>query len=338
MAVAGFSLLCISRNLRKYGLRNFVFVDKCSAYAAQFQLDYVREIDDFFRLLAVWVLPCLILKIAREIARVFYVGTDSLGISLLSVFILLLSWVYSATVYLSGSTLFSLVCNLQVIHFENYRKLLERDLGVLVYIEEHGRLTYHLSKISHRFRMFLILEFLIVTASQCVALLETTGNHDTINFINAADFAISSIVQLVGIIICLHAAAKISHRAQGLASFACKWHAIATCNSNETPLGTLDNGRHIDAANSVVPVIDYSESDLESADYVLPPTHMELASYMSSYHRRQAFVTYLQSNPGGVTIFGWTVDRALISTIFAIELSVVTFVLGKTISFSTRDT
>ena len=45
---------------------------------------------------------------------------------------------------------------------------------------------------------------------------------------------------------------------------------------------------------------------------------------------------YLQNNPGGITIFGWTVDRALINTIFFIELSLITFVLGKTIVFSSQ--
>lgn len=45
-------------------------------------------------------------------------------------------------------------------------------------------------------------------------------------------------------------------------------------------------------------------------------------------------VTYTQSHRGGATIFGWTVDRALISTIFFVELSLVLFVLGKTITFS----
>lgn len=43
---------------------------------------------------------------------------------------------------------------------------------------------------------------------------------------------------------------------------------------------------------------------------------------------------YLQNNPGGITIFGWTVDRGLINTIFFIELTVVTFILGKTIAFT----
>lgn len=42
-------------------------------------------------------------------------------------------------------------------------------------------------------------------------------------------------------------------------------------------------------------------------------------------------VMYLQANPGGITIFGWTVDRGLINTIFFIQLSLMTYVLGKTI-------
>lgn len=45
-------------------------------------------------------------------------------------------------------------------------------------------------------------------------------------------------------------------------------------------------------------------------------------------------VLYLQTNPGGITIFGWTVDRALINTIFFIELTLVTFLLGKTVVFT----
>lgn len=273
---------------------------------------------------------------AREVVRVIYVHNDSLVQSVMVVLVLLVSWTYSASIYLTGSTLFSLVCSLQVIHFENYKKLLESNLDVLEYIEEHSRLTYNLSKISHRFRIFLILEFLIVTASQIVTLLETTGNNGTINFVNAADFAISSIVQVVGIIICLHAAAKISHRAQSLASFASRWHAKLTCRSNET-LGASENGGNLNVANSAITSM-YSESDMESADYILPPMSVELNSNVSSYHKRQAFVMYMQSNPGGITIFGWTVNRAFMDTIFCVELTVVTFVLGKTLTFTTNNT
>ncbi|KAJ0631336.1 hypothetical protein HanLR1_Chr17g0652871 [Helianthus annuus] len=69
-------------------------------------------------------------------------------------------------------------------------------------------------------------------------------------------------------------------------------------------------------------------------NYTPLPTNTQLTSYLSSYHRRQAFVIYLQNNPGGITLYGWTVDRSLINTIFFIELSLVLFVLGRTTVFT----
>ncbi|WRX17043.1 Protein of unknown function DUF3537 - like 2 [Theobroma cacao] len=337
--VSAISLFCISRNLRKYGIRKFLFVDRYHGHVEQFREEYAKKIDDFFRLLAAWILPCFIVKAAREVTRVVYAYHDSWWRSVVMLTVLLVSWSYSTVIYLSGSGLFNLVCNLQVIHFENYGKLLERDSDLSVYMEEHIRLTHYLSKISHRFRIFLLLEFLVVTASQFVALLETTENRGIINFINGGDFAVISIVELVGIIICLHAAAKISHRAQGLASVASRWHALVTCNSNDTSqsvsISNDDGG--LEAAHLPVPMpINYSETDLEAVDYVPVPTNTQMASYMSLYHKRQALVMYLQFNPGGATVYGWKIDRALISTIFFIELSLVLFVLGKTVTFTTN--
>ncbi|KAK2648111.1 hypothetical protein Ddye_015600 [Dipteronia dyeriana] len=291
--VAAISLLCISHNLRKYGLRKFLFVDRYHGHMTLFLQEYIRKINGFFRLLAVWVLLCFLLKSAREVVHVIYVHRswwESVGILVA----LLVSWTYSTVIYLTGSALYHLVCNLQVIHFENYGKLLERDLDVAVYIEEHIRLTHHLSKISHRFRIFLILQFLFVTASQFVSLLETTGNRGIINFANGGDFVVCSIVELVGIIICLHAAAKISHRAQGLGSVASRWHALVTCNPNDaSQLGMNNGGISISETAYAYPSgslpISCSESDLESVDYVPIPTNTQLASYMSMYQKRQAF-------------------------------------------------
>ncbi|XP_044485807.1 uncharacterized protein LOC123211263 isoform X2 [Mangifera indica] len=149
---------------------------------------------------------------------------------------------------------------------------------------------------------------------------------------------VASIVELVGIVICLNAAAKITHRAQGLGSVASRWHASVTCSSNSvTQMGINSNGGSVEAANSSTSIpTSYSESDLESVEYVPMATNTQLASYMTMYHKRQAFVTYLQSNPGGVTIFGWTIDRVLINTIFFVEMSLVLFVLGKTITWTTK--
>ncbi|KAM6570241.1 hypothetical protein CsatB_018226 [Cannabis sativa] len=338
--VAAISLICISHNFRKYGLRKFLFVDRYHGHVTQFRDEYIRKIKGFFHLLVVWVLPCFLLKAAREVSRIRYIDKDSWWQSAAIILGLLFSWTYLNIIFLSGSALFNLVCNLQIIHLENYGKLLERDLDVSEYITEHIRLNHNLSKISHRFRIFLLLEFLVVTASEFMALLQTTGNRGIINLINGGDFAVSCIVELVGIIICLHGAAKISHRAQALVSITSKWHALVTCNSSDNPSQvdiSVTNGTNneADITGGSIPVT-YSENDLESVDFVPVPTNAQLASSLSLYHKRQAFVTYMESNLGGASVFGWRIDRTLVNTIFFIELSLVLFVLGKTITFTTK--
>ena len=41
--------------------------------------------------------------------------------------------------------------------------------------------------------------------------------------------------------------------------------------------------------------INYSESDLESIDYFPVPTNTQMASYISMYHKRQAFGTSINT-------------------------------------------
>ncbi|KAJ4959927.1 hypothetical protein NE237_019837 [Protea cynaroides] len=331
------SLACVSHNLRKYGIRNFLFVDRLHGQMLRFRKEYTEKIQGFFRLLIFWILPCILLKTAREIFHNIYMYQDfwwqSVAMILASVF----SWTYLTTISLSACLLFNLVCNLQVIHLENYGKLLERDSDVSVFIEEHLRLRHYLSKISHRFRIFLILAFLVVTASQFLTLFRATASTGITNFINGGDFAVFSIVQVVGIILCLNAATKISHRAQGVISVACRWHALLTCNSTDaSELSVSNSVGNLEAMNPSGSLpMNYSESDLESQDYPTHSINTQPVSSIFTYLKRQAFVTYLQSNPGGITIFGWTVDRTLINTLFFLEFTLVLFVLGKTLVLST---
>ncbi|GER36289.1 hypothetical protein STAS_12619 [Striga asiatica] len=382
---AAISLLCVSRNLSKHGIRKALFVNRCHGHVTQFRKQYLHKIRVFYCLLASWFGVCFLLKAAREVTRLVYMHHGPLWLSVTLFFVCLLSWSYSTLVFLSGCALFHLVGNLQIIHFENYGKLLERDLDVSAYIEEHMNLSYDLSKISHRFRIFLLLEFLVITASQFMSLLQTTENQGIINFINGGDFAVLeidivikfvelkfpglidvaipmlnalrllindlgptncltcqdpcvlSIVQLVGIVLCLNVAAKISHRAQSLGSIASRWHALVTCNSNEDlRSAVVENSGNSEFCTTAASLsVNYSESDLESADYMPLPANVQPTS-STSYNRRQAFVAYVQSNTGGFTIFGWVIDRILINTIFFTELSLVFFVLGKTVTITVR--
>lgn len=149
------------------------------------------------RLLVMWSLPCFLLKTLREIRRMVHIQRESWWLSIYVLLVLIVSWTYVSTIYLSASILFNLVCNLQVIHFEDYGKLLETESDVLIFIEEHIRLRYYLSKISHRFRIFLLLQFFIVTASQFVTLFQTTGYSGIITILSGGDFAVSLLPALL---------------------------------------------------------------------------------------------------------------------------------------------
>ncbi|CAA0818354.1 Protein of unknown function (DUF3537 [Striga hermonthica] len=331
--LAASSLICLSHNLRKYGVRKFLFVDRYSGHVERFSGQYVQKIYESMRTLVLWVLACCLLKIVREIVRFSYVHHGTWWQSAIISLAFVLSWTYVTTIILSSCILFYVVCNLQIIHFDDYGKLLEREPDVVALLQEHARLRFYLSKISHRFRIYLLLQFVIVTISQFMTLSQTTEYNGMVTISNGGDFAVSTIVQVVAIILCLNAAAKISHRAQGIGALASRWHALMTCTANDaSQLRTSNSIGNLEAVNRLSGFhVDYSESDLESLDLMMGPTNVQLASYMSFYHKRLALVMYLQANPGGITIFGWTVDRALINTIFFIELSLVTFVLGKTI-------
>ncbi|XP_020593069.1 uncharacterized protein LOC110033436 isoform X1 [Phalaenopsis equestris] len=335
--LAAVSLACVSRNLYKYGIRRFLFVDQHHGQADRFQKEYVHKIQEFFFLLLWWMLPCFAVKVMREILRFGAISHDSTWKAVVVLLFSIMSWIYLTTVFLSSCLLFNLVINLQVIHFEDYCRLLERDMDTLIFFEEHIRLRYNLSKISHRFRAFLLSVFLFVSASQFVALIQITGYNETISFTNSGDLAVASVVQVVGVVLLLHSAAKMSHRAQGIASVACKWHALLTCSSTDTSQGRTNSSGNLDGVQAAPHLLmNYSESDLESLDNVSGLTNTRLVSYMSTYHKRQALAMYLQTNAGGITIFGWIIDRIMMNTIFFLELTLVLFVLGKTIVFTSK--
>ena len=45
-------------------------------------------------------------------------------------------------------------------------------------------------------------------------------------------------------------------------------------------------------------------------------------------------VAYLQHNKGGITLFGYALDRGLLHTLFAFEFSLVLWILSKVVVLS----
>lgn len=97
----------------------------------------------------------------------------------------------------------------------------------------------------------------------------------------------------MGLTLCLHTAAKISHRAQGVAAIGSRWHAIVTCSSTDGSHSRLDNGfGNYEASNHVSLFINHSESDLESLDSASWTKNSYYTSHVSSYQKRQALGMY----------------------------------------------
>nr|GFB46076.1 hypothetical protein CTI12_AA197050 [Tanacetum cinerariifolium] len=64
---------------------------------------------------------------------------------------------------------------------------------------------------------------------------------------------VSSIAQVVGVILCLNAAAKISHRAQGIAALASRWHALASCGPDDrSNMRFSHSNGNLEAASSLM--------------------------------------------------------------------------------------
>ncbi|KAK9102336.1 hypothetical protein Sjap_019590 [Stephania japonica] len=188
-----------------------------------------------------------------------------------------------------------------------------------------------LACVSHNLRKYGLRKFLFVDRYH--------GHRDKFRENYIVKIKVTSIIQVGGVILCLHAAVKISHRALGIVSVASAWHASVSCNCNDaSQLSVSSSMGNFEAAANVVGSLSVcnSESDLDSLDATNIPTYARVTSYMSTFHKRQAFVMYLQTNPGGITIFGWAVNRTMIDTIFCAELSLVLFMLGKTLVFGTN--
>ncbi|XP_042410997.1 uncharacterized protein LOC122000662 [Zingiber officinale] len=204
-------------------------------------------------------------------------------------------------------------------------------------LKEHLRLRRQLKVVSHRFRGFILSGMAMVTASQFAAVLVTTRPHSDDNLFNTGELALCSIVLVAGLLTCLRSAAKITHKAQALTSHAAKWHVCATIESYaidpETPCEAISTPTpQLPAAE----IDDYSDDDEggseedELEDTKIVPTH----AHTISFQQRQALVTYLENNRAGITIFGFTVDRTWLHTVFMLETSLFLWLLGKTIGIS----
>ncbi|BAT74219.1 hypothetical protein LR48_Vigan252s006400 [Vigna angularis] len=326
-ALAIISFFTISSFFRRYGLRQLLFLDALQEDTNYVRRGYTRELEKAFRYLTYIILPSFLVELVHKIiffSAVKISGPDIRpGFPLNSiVFVLMLvCWVYRTGVFLLVCVLFRLTCELQKLRFEGVHKLFEgcgSEAGVI--FKEHVRIRRQLWVTSHRYRFFIIGCVVTITVSQLGALLLVLASNSHKTFFNSGDLVICSAVQLSGFFMCILGAARITHRAQGIVAIATRWHMLVTTASAES--------EHCKSQVSEGLASDTDSDDSSNIHVsVIPPQ-------LSSFQTRQTLITYLQHNHGGITVYGYSLDRGLLHTLFAFEFSLVLWILSKVVVLS----
>lgn len=339
--VAALSFICLSYYVRKFGLRRFLFLDKLCDESEAVWKGYTEQLNRSLKVLFIFVLPCFAAEAAYKIwwyasggTRIPFLG-NAIVSDTVACFLELCSWFYRTVVFFLVCVLFRLICYLQILRLKDFAQVFHIDSDVESILREHLRIRRHLRIISHRYRVFILWALILITASQFASLLMTTRPSAELDIYITGELVLCSVSLLAGLMILLRSATRITHKALAVTCLAAKWHVGATIDSfdtteTETPVASV-------AANQIFPVssdglsdiddVGDEEDELDNSKFVRSYAYSTL-----SFQKRQALVTYFENNRAGITLYGFILDRTSLHTIFGIEMSLVLWLLGKTIS------
>ncbi|RWW04068.1 hypothetical protein GW17_00032726 [Ensete ventricosum] len=348
-AAAALSFFTLSELTRRYGLRRFLFLNKLPAESGRVRLAYAAQLRRSSRLLACFVAPCLAAEFAYKLSwyavgagRVPFVGNQTVG-GCIACALELASWIYRTANFFLVCVLFRLICHLHILRLQDFAAVFQEESDVEVVLKEHLRPVrrdaghppaafrrQHLQHRGARRKLETALHYL--------------GSQINPTRLTESSFWFSqlcSVVLVTGLFVCLRSAAKITHKAQALTSHATKWHVCATIDSF-----TVEPETSHEVAFAVGEgVADSSDEEESSEEDELEGTNVLLPHVRTiTFQKRQALVyftpsssiavTYLENNRAGITIFGFTLDRAWLHTIFMLEVVLFLWLLGKTIGIS----
>ncbi|KAG9455110.1 hypothetical protein H6P81_008014 [Aristolochia fimbriata] len=336
--IATVSFLCLSNFFRRYGLRRFLFLDKLCGESEKVRLGYMTQLNRSFRLLSVFVLPCFFAEMAYKIwwycsggSQIPFLGNAYVS-DTVACLLELCSWLYRTSIFFLVCVLFRLICHLQILRLQDFAEVFHEESDVTSILREHLKVKRQLRVISHRFRAFIVSILIFVTASQFASLLITTSPHATVNIFRTGELALCSVTLVTGLLMSLRSATKVTHKAQAITSFAAKWHVCATIDSFDSIEEEVETPVH--PSHCVFPVDDDSDHEQTDEDEDDGSMSMRPLASTISFQKREALVTYLENNRAGISVFGFMLDRTYLHTIFGIELSLVLWLLGKTVGIN----
>ncbi|VVB12106.1 unnamed protein product [Arabis nemorensis] len=338
---AGISFVSLSIWSRKFGMRRFLFLDKLWDASDKVRIGYEAEIQRSLKRLMIFVLPSLTLE---AIYRIWWYISGSHEIPyiinpvlshVIACTLQLSSWLYRNSVFIIVCILYQLTCHLQTLRLDDFARCFASEItDVGSALTEHQKIRRNLRIVSHRFRRFILLSLILVTATQFMALLTTIRASVAVNIYEVGELMLCSLSLVTGVFICLRSATKITHKAQSVTSLAAKWNVCATVDSfdnldGETPTASMIESQISPCGNNA---FDTSDDEEGEGDDDLDNTKIHpIYANTISYQKRQALVTYLENNKAGITVYGFLVDRSWLHTIFGIELALILWLLNKTI-------
>ncbi|CAN6235161.1 unnamed protein product [Urochloa humidicola] len=354
--------------VRRRGLRRLLYLDRLRHDSQDVRAGYIVELAGSFRLLACFVLPCFLADAAYKVSWYWYCSAGdsppfaAWWVAAAACGLEMASWIYRTALFFMACVLFRTICFLQILRMTGFARDVGQCADVAAVLRQHRRIRVQLRQISHRYRRFILYGLIIVTVSQFTALLAATRPHAQVNLATAGELALCSVSLVTGLLICLHSAAKITHKTQSITSVAAAWHADATINSLErdqenprtpsraylllqhapgspfTPGKAYLQQQHAPgspfSAASASSGEDSDDDESRSEDSVDTSRFASFQVTNISFQKRQALVTYLENNRAGITVFGFVVDRTWLHALFMIEFSLVMWLLGKTIGIS----
>ncbi|KAG8082227.1 hypothetical protein GUJ93_ZPchr0014g47329 [Zizania palustris] len=342
---AALAYLTLSSLVRRRGLRRLLYLDRLRHDSLDVRAGYIVQLAGSFHLLACFVLPCFLADAAYKVFWYCSNRPFPLWWSAAACALEMASWMYRTAMFLMACVLFRIICFLQILRMTGFARDFGQCADVADVLRQHGRIRDQLRRISHRYRRFILFCLLLVTASQFSALLAATRPRAQVNIATAGELALCSMSLVTGLLICLHSAAKITHKTQAITSVAAAWHADATINSldrdPENPRTPIKASPHHSHASPVHLTASSSGEESDDDESSRSDDGLDSSRFTSSFHathisyqKRQALVTYLENNRAGITVFGFVVDRTWLHALFMLEFSLVMWLLGKTIGIS----
>ncbi|GAY35302.1 hypothetical protein CUMW_015470 [Citrus unshiu] len=190
------SFLSLSSWSRKYGLNRFLFLDKLSDESEKVCQEYAAQLRRSMKLLCIFVLPCFGFECAYKIWW-YITGASEIpyfynthASNIIACILQLCSWLYRISIYILACILYQLVCYLHLVKMEDFAQFFQKEAEVVSILQEHLRIRRNLRIISHRYRAFILLSLILVTASQFISLLTITRSSAHNNIFEAGELAV----------------------------------------------------------------------------------------------------------------------------------------------------